>query len=340
MAVSTLAEFEQHRREVDTARGPAGVVDVGEGRPAVFVHGVGTSAHLWRKVIDRVGAGRRCIAIDLPGHGSSPVRPGQDVSLGGLADFVTATCDALRLDPFDLVANDTGGAVAQIVAARAPERLRTFTLTNCETHDRVPPKAFRSTVLLARAGLFAPLTRAMLGRSTRGARRGYLAGYQDPTELSDELVRAWAEPVYGSLARARQFQRLLAGLRPDDLLAVEPRLATLSVPTLLVWGTGDRFFPISDARWLRELVPGVRELVEVPGARLFFPDEHPDALAGPLLRHWAATADQEPQRATASGASTAPIPGAAGTATQPSAPTATGSASRKSRRAGVQPGGS
>jgi pimeloyl-ACP methyl ester carboxylesterase len=338
MAVSTIAEFEQHRREVATARGPAGVVDVGEGSPAVFVHGVGTSGHLWRKVIDRVGGARRCITIDLPGHGSSPVRPDQDVSLGGLADFVTATCDALELDPFDLVGNDTGGAVAQIVAARAPERLRTFTLTNCETHDRVPPEEFRSTVLLARAGLFAPLARATLGRSTRGARRGYLAGYQDPTELSDELVGAWARPVYGSMARARQFQRLLAGLRPDDLLAVEPQLGALRVPTLLVWGTGDRFFPLSDAEWLRDLVPGVRELVEVPGARLFFPDEHPDALAAPLLRHWEAA--QQPQRDTASGASTAPIPGAAGTATQPSAPTSTGSASMKSRRAGVQPGGS
>jgi pimeloyl-ACP methyl ester carboxylesterase len=335
MAVSTIAEFERHRRQIATARGPAGVVEVGEGPPAVFVHGVGTSGLLWREVIERVRGERRCIAIDLPGHGGSPARPDQDVSLGGLADFVAATCAALELDAFDLVANDTGGAVAQIVAARDPQRLRTFTLTNCETHDRVPPPEFRSTVRLARAGLIAPIG-WLAGRATGLRRRGYVGGYQDPTRLSDELVRAWAEPVYGSFAQARQFQRLLAGLRPDDLLAVEPALAAMAVPTLLVWGTGDRFFPLSDAQWLRELIPGVRELVEVPGARLFFPDEQPDALAGPLLRHWG----QQPQRATASGASTAPIPGADGTATQPSGPSSTGSASMKSRRAGVQPGGS
>jgi pimeloyl-ACP methyl ester carboxylesterase len=336
MAVSTIAEFDRHRRLVDTTRGPAGVVDVGEGPPAVFVHGVGTSGHLWRKVIDRVRGVRRCIAVDLPGHGGTPVRPDQDLSLGGLADFVAATCDAMELDAVDLVANDTGGAVAQIVAARDPGRLRTLALTNCDTHDRVPPDAFRATVRLARAGLFAPIARRLLADPARGGPRGYAAGYQDPAQLSEELVRAWVVPLYGSKQSAGQFQRLLAGLRPDDLLAVEPRLAALQVPTLLVWGTGDRFFPLSDAEWLRDLVPGVRELVEVPGARLFFPDERPDELAGPLLRHWG----QQPQRDSASGASTAPIPGTSGTATQPSGPSATGSASMKSRRAGVQPGGS
>jgi pimeloyl-ACP methyl ester carboxylesterase len=51
------------------------------------------------------------------------------------------------------VANDTGGAVAQRLAATRPERIRSLALTNCETHDNVPPKAFRSTVRLARLGL-------------------------------------------------------------------------------------------------------------------------------------------------------------------------------------------
>jgi pimeloyl-ACP methyl ester carboxylesterase len=338
MDLSALAGFDRHRHRVDTASGPAGYVDVGEGPAALFVHGVGTSSHLWRRVIERVSASRRCIAVDLPGHGGTPAGPERDVSLGGLARFVADVRDALGLDRVDLVGNDTGGAVAQIVAARAPERLRSFTLTNCETHDRVPPPEFRSTVRMARAGLIAPMGRLLLARSAGLRRRAYVGGYQDPTRLCDELVGAWAEPLYGSFARARQFQRLLAGLRPDDLLAVEPRLAAMAVPTLLVWGTGDRFFPISDAHWLRDLIPGVCELVEVPGARLFFPDEHPQRLAEPLLRHWAAA--QAPQRDTASGASTAPIPGADGTATQPSAPTSTGSASMKSRRAGVQPGGS
>jgi pimeloyl-ACP methyl ester carboxylesterase len=291
MAVSTLTEFDRYRREIDTASGPVGLVDVGDGPPAVFVHGVGTSSHLWRAVIDRVVGARRCIALDLPGHGSTPLRADQDLTLGVLASFVADACDALGLaDGIDLVANDTGGAVAQIVAARRPERLRTLTLTNCDTHDRVPPPAFLPIVQMARAGLFAPMARRLLVDPARARRFGYGPGYQDPAMLSDELLRAWTEPLYGSVEAARGFQRLLAGLRPDDLLAVEPQLGRLTVPTLIVWGTDDRNFPLRDAHWLRETIPGAGEVVEVAGARLFFPDERAEEFAEHLLRHWAAHA--------------------------------------------------
>jgi pimeloyl-ACP methyl ester carboxylesterase len=77
----------------------------------VFIHGIATSSYLWRKVIARVDGDRRCIAMDLPLHGQTPARPGQDLSLGGLGGFVGEVCDALGLDTFDLVANDTGGAL-------------------------------------------------------------------------------------------------------------------------------------------------------------------------------------------------------------------------------------
>ena len=110
---------------------------------------------------------RRCVAIDLPLHGRTPVAPDQEFSLGAFATFVADVCDTLGLADVDLVANDTGGAVAQIVAARRPERLRSLTLTNCETEGNVPPWAFLPAVGLARVGLLAPF----LGRrrSTRAA---------------------------------------------------------------------------------------------------------------------------------------------------------------------------
>ena len=50
--------------------------------------------------------------------------------------------DGIGIDQVDLVANDSGGAMAQIFAARHPERIRTMTLTNCDVHDGWPPPAF------------------------------------------------------------------------------------------------------------------------------------------------------------------------------------------------------
>jgi pimeloyl-ACP methyl ester carboxylesterase len=294
MELSTLAGFDRERGLVETASGPAGYVDVGTGPAAVFVHGVGTSGYLWRRVIEQVAAHRRCIAVDLPGHGSTPVTADQDVSLGALARFVADACDALELGEIDLVANDTGGAVAQIVAAREPARLRSLTLTDCDTHDRVPPKAFLPTVLAARAGLLAPAARLIARRPALARKRLFGSGYQDPSAMSDELLAAWSSRMAGTPAAARQFQRFVAGLRPDDLLAVEPALARLEVPTLIVWGTDDVFFPLSDAHWLRDTIPGAGEVVEVQGGRLFFADERPDELAEALLRHWSAPAPTGP----------------------------------------------
>src|SRR5262249_50241404 len=156
-ATVNLAEYESNRHVADTKSGPVGYVDIGSGRPALFVHGVGTSGLLWRNVIGALNRERRCIALDLPLHGRTPARPDQDLSLTGLAAVVEDFCAALDLTGVALVANDTGGAVAQIVAAHQPQRLATFTLTNCETQGNVPPLAFKPAVLLARAGLFAPL---------------------------------------------------------------------------------------------------------------------------------------------------------------------------------------
>ena len=78
----------------------------------------------------------------------------------------------------------------------------------------------------------------------------------------------------------------MTSLHARDLLAVEPALARLQVPTLIVWGTGDRAFRLKWAYWLRDTIPGATEVVEVDGGRLFFPDERADELTAALRRHW------------------------------------------------------
>ena len=152
-----------------TPSGPASYVDTGgPGRPVLFVHGVGSSSYLWRNVIGVLDGERRCVAVDLPLHGYTPAAADQDFTLPGLARFVADCCDALELTDVDLVANDTGGAVSQVFAASHAERLHTLTLTNCEAHDNVPPKALLPAVLLARLGLHARLAPRLTRRHPAG----------------------------------------------------------------------------------------------------------------------------------------------------------------------------
>jgi pimeloyl-ACP methyl ester carboxylesterase len=290
-----LQELDAHRHTVTTTSGEISYLDVGTGPVALFVHGVATNAYLWRNVIAAVARpGRRCVALDLPLHGRTPVRPGQDLSVAALASLLDDFCDALGLAGVDLVANDTGGAIAQVFAARHPGRLATLTLTNCDVSDNLPPEAFKPVVDLAAAGELAPTAAALLDDIETAARVCFGDGYEFLERADSAVIRAYLEPCLGTMERARAFERLLTSLDASDLAAVEPQLRMLSAPTLVVWGTGDVFFEVSWAYWLRDTIPGVTRVITIDGARLFFPEERPADLVPHLEEHWAAARSASP----------------------------------------------
>ncbi len=284
---STMERLDSYRGQVQTPSGPASYIDTGgPGRVALFVHGLGTSSYLWRNVIDELGSQRRCVAVDLPLHGQTPAAADQDFTLPGFARFLADFCAGLGLTDIDLVANDTGGAISQVFATGHPELLHTLTLTNCETHKNVPPKVLLPAAWLAHLGLAARISPRLLRDVRRGRKRFYGLGYQDIEKLPVDLARFWLETQFATPELARQNQRIMTSLRARDLLAIEPALARLQVPTLIVWGTGDIFFRRKWAYWLRDIIPGASEVVELAGARIFFPDERAAELTAALRRHW------------------------------------------------------
>jgi pimeloyl-ACP methyl ester carboxylesterase len=289
-----LPELDAHRHTATTRSGEISYIDVGAGPAALFVHGIATNAYLWRDVIGALAGQRRCIAIDLPLHGRSPVAAEQDLSLTALAAGLDDFCEALGLAGIDLVANDTGGAIAQIFAARYPQRLATLTLTNCDTADNLPPDSFKPMVELAAAGNLAPSAVAMLADLEAAARISFGSAYEHVDRIDRDVIRSYLEPCFGAMERARQFERLLISLDAADLHAVTPQLRELTVPTLVVWGTGDTFFDVSWAYWLRDTIPGATRVVTVDGARLFFPEERPMDLVPHLEQHWAAVTAARP----------------------------------------------
>jgi pimeloyl-ACP methyl ester carboxylesterase len=288
-----LEAFERHRRTVDTPHGRFAYAEVGEGPPAVFVHGLFVTGYLWRDVMDAVKEERRCIAYDLPAHGKTRVAPDQDLSLPAHAEMLAGFCDALGLEQLDLVANDTGGAVAQVFAASNPERVRTLTLTNCEARDVLPSPDELAQLIgdLAAKGEFAPAAVQLLeDHDLARGEIGLGAAFEHPERLSGDDIRGYLEDHYSSLENARQVERCVVSLDPAHLTAAEPGLRKLEAPTLVVWGTGDQIFDVELAHWLHDAIPGCREVVEVEGGKLFWPGERPEELVEPLRDHWAAAA--------------------------------------------------
>ncbi|HSZ41590.1 MAG TPA: alpha/beta hydrolase [Trebonia sp.] len=280
-----ISTFTAKRQRLAAKGGEIAYTEFGDGpRTALFIHGLGTSGALWRQVIEQVSDMARCVAIDLPGHGATP--PREDLSVAALADVAAELADGLGLGQVDLVANDTGGAVAQVFAARQPERLRTLTLTNCDTDGNFPPPEFAPVIEIAKKGELAAMFVAVAGDSAAWRTSPLAAGYEHPENTSDEAWREYLTPVGGTIERARVFERILCSLDPKDLAAIDGALRALDVPTLIVWGTGDEAFGVEWAHRLRDTIPGAKAVIEVEGAKTFFPEERPDALVPHLRAHW------------------------------------------------------
>ena len=271
-------------KHVATAFGDIAYGEQGEGPPALFVHGVLLNGYMWRHVIAGVADLRRCVAVDLLGHGATRTE-GDDVGFDRQAEMLEAVCAALGLDAVDLVANDSGGGIAQIFAARHPERIRSLTLTNCDVHDNFPPPALDPLLGVVRAGHLGPLLQGMLSDLSM-ARTTLSISYQFPERLTAETIAIYLQPLVQSERALDLVTRFFTDMNPETNVAIETALRTLAAPALIVWGDADPFFGVQWAQWLARTIPGAHEPIVISGAKLFFPEERPGELIEPLRAFW------------------------------------------------------
>jgi pimeloyl-ACP methyl ester carboxylesterase len=251
--------------------------DEGEGAPLVFVHGLLVDGRLWRKTTPHLLPGRRCIVPDWPlGAHRAALAPGADRSPRGIAHLIADFLDALELERVTIVANDTGGAISQILASERPERLGGLVLTNCDCLENFLPPVFRPLQWLAHVpGAYAAI--ATLTRSSR-ARRSVLGyGMLTHSRIPDELTAAWTTPLRDRAVRADVVATLKA-IDNRDTLAAAKALGERPLPTLLAWAPDDRMFTLRFAERLAAMIPGAR-LEQIPHSRAFVPEDQPQRLA-------------------------------------------------------------
>lgn len=282
------AAFRAARRFADLPFGKIAYVERGSGDAALFLHGAPLNGFQWRGAIDRLSAHRRCVAPDFMGLGYSEVPETQSLAAAAQTEMIVALLDELSIRKADVVASDSGGAVAQLLAARHPERVRTLLLTNCDVEPDSPPAKVMPAIEMARAGTLADATAAWLSdlalaRSTFGK-----AVFRDPNTLTAETVAYYASPLVSSPLRRAQYHAFHVALAPNPLAGLEATLGRSAIPVRIVWGAADDIFAQSDADYLDRLFPKSRGVRRVPGAKLFFQEEYPDVVAEEARRLWRA----------------------------------------------------
>lgn len=250
----------------------------GEGPPVVFVHGLLVNADLWRAVVPPVAAaGFRCIAPDWPlGAHDVPV-PHADLSPLGVAGLVAAFLDRLDLREVTLVANDTGGAIAQILMAQRPERIGRVVLTSSDSLERFFPPAFAPLPKLARIpGAMWLLAQSLRVRALH--RLPFTFGWVAKRPIPPDIVDSYLRPSRRDPAVRRDIRRFLRGVHRRHTLAAARSLPSFTKPVLLAWAAEDRLFPLELAHRLAGLLPHAT-VIPIPDAYTFIPEDRPERLA-------------------------------------------------------------
>jgi len=253
--------------------------DEGQGAPVVFIHGLLVDGRLWDGVVSRLGEGVRAIVPDLPlGAHAVPMEPGADLTPPGLARLIADFLAALDLEDVTLVANDTGGALAELVVTRHPERVGRLVLTPCDAFENFFPPLFRPLVLV---GAHVPGAVTLILRSLRlapVARSPLGLGWLTKKGPDMALVRDLARPGLADAGVRRDVRKVLRGIDKAHTLDAAARLRTFGRPVLIAWTPEDRVFPYAHAERLATIFPDAT-LAPIEDSYAFVPLDQPGRLA-------------------------------------------------------------
>lgn len=256
----------------------------GDGSPIVFVHGLLVDGRLWDGLLPHL-PGHRLIVPDWPlGSHRSALRADADLTPPGLAAIVAAGLDALDVHDVTLVANDTGGAIAQLVVTRHPDRIARLVLTNCDAYENFLPPMFRPLQVAARIpGAAWAIAQALRSPRVRNLPMAY--GRLSHAHLDDALTADWLAPVQTDPGVRRDVIKILRGIakRYTEQAALE--LRRFERPVLIAWGRDDPFFKPRYAERLAADCASAR-LEWIDGSRAFVPIDAPAAL-GALIAEFA-----------------------------------------------------
>jgi flavin reductase (DIM6/NTAB) family NADH-FMN oxidoreductase RutF/pimeloyl-ACP methyl ester carboxylesterase len=225
-----------------------GFIRAGSGAPVLLIHGVGMDAAIWRPQIVAMQDRFDLVAIDLLGHGASPLPP-ENADLSDFADQAIRLLDHLGLGRVAVVGHSMGALVAQDIALRAPSRVASLVCLNAVF--RRPPE---------------------LARAVR-ERAAALGGPHDPSAIAATIARWFGDPVPPILVDAAATAR--SALESVDAegyartyrlfasadTAHADRLGDLAAPALFMTGSEDRNSTPAMSAAMARLAPAGRCLV-------------------------------------------------------------------------------
>lgn len=250
------------------------------GTPVVFLHGVPTSAYVYREVVRAMYEEHDCIAFDWPGFGMSAKPKKLDLSHRARAEHLLALLDALGIPKAHLVVHDVGGPAGLLVAVEHPERVERLVLLNTtvyKSHYRPPLPALVQLVPIVR-----DVTRPLFQKPT--FEFFFKHGCARPERLrGDVLENHWrlASRDDGLRVVFDTWAQLPEGAA--SIGRVRSRIDKFQGPSLVLFGADDPYLPPPNAERFAKALPNA-ELQLLPQAGHFLQEDAPEEVAERIMR--------------------------------------------------------
>jgi pyruvate dehydrogenase E2 component (dihydrolipoamide acetyltransferase) len=225
------------------------------GKTIVLLHGFGGDHTEWTDIQPDLARDGLVLAVDLPGHGRSINVPGAGAA-ASTAKAILADLSARGLDCVHVAGFSMGGAIAAMMALRAPQRIASLTLL---APGGIGPE------------INAPLLRRFASPADADELRACMNEMSAPNFAMPTKNVAAAAAVRGLPGQREKLEEIVAAITKGGIQGVIPRqqLAGLPMPVAVVWGTADPVLPFSQAKDL----PGSFMLHPVDGAGHMLPVE-------------------------------------------------------------------
>jgi len=281
--MSTFAITESTRETVEVGSTLVSYQRVGTGPNLLFIHGWPLNGNTWRNVVPHL-PGFTSHVIDLAGTGQSMAPRTAPLSVQGHAETVVGFIDALGLDDVTLVAQDSGAMIARYAAEKRQDAVNGLVLIGTEI-----PNDHAKLVVLFKALAVMPGAKHMFRFSMGNrfiARTPLILGgtVHDTSFLDGEFRDNLLGPILGDDQAMNALVEMIRNFSLADIDALEHVHPKLTMPTLLIFGEDDTFFPIDKARDMAQQFGGPTTFVSVPDAKLFVHEEYPELIAENILQ--------------------------------------------------------
>ncbi|MEH2588187.1 alpha/beta fold hydrolase [Bradyrhizobium sp. AZCC 1721] len=257
--------------------------EIGSGPPLLLIHTIRTQLEYFRGLAPLLARSHTVYAIDLPGHGHSPIDPGASFDEPYFRQAVIRFIEELNLSAVTIVGESIGGTLALTVAASLPQRVKRVYAINPYDYETRYGDGIRRGNWFANfiiGSLQIPVLGAMNASLENKMVLGKImgGGYHDPRKLPADLLAEFDEvahrPGYKRIAR-----KVLAGWRSWS--KARDYYRQISAPVTLIYGDSDWSRPNERER-TRSLIPA-SQMVTLKNTGHFSAVENPSELARVIL---------------------------------------------------------